>query len=263
MLKWMLSLAAVAALTLSCSKSEPKILVLYYSQSSNTRTLAKEFQKQLGADIEEIVAVEPYTGSMQDIGQRRNADQSRGVLPEIEPLKSDISKYDIIFLGYPIWGGTFADPVKTLISQIDFTGKKVVPFCSFGSGGIDTSSRDLAAALKGATVLPGYGVRAARISAAPGEVAQFLRENGFVEGDFVKLDEFPAAHAVNDAESAIFDAAVGDYPMINAKATEVAMRDIPGGVEYLFSADSQGANPIKVYVTVEDGKAPEFTQVLR
>ena len=77
---------------------------------------------------------------------------------------------------------------------------------------------------------------------------------------------------MNEEESKIFDAAVGDYPMIKAKATTVASRPIPKGTEYLFTAANipqEGApanaptGDIKVYVTVLDGKAPEFTQVLR
>ena len=76
------------------------------------------------------------------------------------------------------------------------------------------------------------------------------------------MEDFPAAHPVSDEESAIFDAAVGDYPMIQAKASEVASRPVPGGTEYLFTAAST-PNPIKVYVLVEDGKDPVFTQVIR
>ena len=105
-------------------------------------------------------------------------------------------------------------------------------------------------------------MRTARIEAAPAEIDRFLKENGFLSGKYEKRAEFPAPHAVSEEESAIFDAAVGTYPMIRAKASEVAERAVSGGKEYLFSAQERGGT-IKVYVLAEDGKDPVFTQVLR
>ena len=96
-------------------------------------------------------------------------------------------------------------------------------------------------------------------------------DNGFIEDEYTKLPDFSEQHAVSEEESTIFDTAVGDYPLIKAKATTVASRTIPGGTEYFFTAANlprEGAAPdeptgeIKVYVTVLEGQAPEFTQVL-
>ena len=240
----------------------PKALVLYYSQSSTTKAVAREISNRLCADIEAIVPVVPYDGDFQATVERGRKEREEGVLPEIQPLKSDIKSYDIIFLGYPIWFGTYAPPIATLLNSQDFSGKKVVPFCSFGSGGLDSSTKDLKDKLPNVEILPGYGVRAARVDAIPCEIDRFLKENGFIDGEITKLEDFPAAHPVSDEESALFDAAVGNYPMIQAKASEVASRPVPGGTEYLFTAAST-PNPIKVYVLVEDGKDPVFTQVLR
>ena len=104
------------------------------------------------------------------------------------------------------------------------------------------------------------------------ELDQFLKENGFVEGEYTKLEAFGDQHEVSADEAAIFDAAVDGYPMIHAKAQTVAARAIPGGTEYLFTAEDlqrkdkpQAApdQPMQVYVTVADGEAPVFTQVVR
>ena len=105
----------------------------------------------------------------------------------------------------------------------------------------------------------------------PAEVDQFLKANGFLEGDYAKLEDFPEAHAVSEEESAIFDAAVEGYRMIQAKAETVTSRPLPNGTEYLFTALSvpREGTPLssmmemKVYVTVENGEAPVFTQVVR
>ena len=264
-------MALCLALAASCSQKAPKILVLYYSQTGNTKAVAEELQSRLGADIEAIVPVVPYDGDFQATIERSMADREAGVLPEIEPISSDMSAYDIIFLGYPVWFGTYAPPVASLLKAVNLDGKKIVPFCTFGSGGLDSSARDLEAELPGAEILAGYGVRAARMDAVPSELDYFLKANGFIEGEYTKFPEFPEAHAVSEEEAAIFNAAVGDYPMLHASAAEVAPREVPGGTEYLFTAldaPREGApqadpHPIKIYVLALDGQAPVFTQVLR
>lgn len=275
-LKMMLALVAVVLVAVSCgSKKEApqkKVLVLYYSQSANTKAVAQELAAKLDADVEEIEAVQPYDGDFNATIARFQQEREQGIKPEVKPIKADLSQYDTIFLGYPIWFGTIATPMGAFLDGAELSGKKIVPFCTFGSGGLDTSIRDLKEKLPDAEILPGYGVRAARMKAMPAEVDEFLKTGGFIEGEYTKLDDFPEQHVASEEESKVFDAAVGDYPMIKAKATTVASRTIPGGTEYFFTAANlpqEGATPdapvseIKVYVTVLDGQAPEFTQVLR
>jgi flavodoxin len=274
-LKYFAALSTAVLTAVSCGPKKadaPKVLVLYYSQTATTKTVAKEIANRLDADIEEIVPVKPYDGTYEETIARGVEERSQGIHPEIQPLKSDLSAYDVVFLGYPIWFGTFAPPVGTFLEQADLSGKKVVPFCTFGSGGLVSSVRDLKEKQPDAEVLPGYGVRQARIDAVPGEIDRFLKANGFLEGEYTPLEEFPKAHEATEEEAAVFDAAVGDYPMIHAKAKAVSSRSIPGGVEYLFTAvdipreDAPGMMPereLKVYVTVEEGKEPVFTQVVR
>ena len=271
-----LLVVAVLLVAVACGqKKAPKVLVLYYSQTGTTQTVAEALQSRLGADIEAILPVEAYDGSYQETLSRGMQELNGKTFPKLQPLKSDVRAYDIIFLGFPVWFGTYANPIATLLDEVDFSGKKVVPFCTFGSGGLDACEKNIKAKIPGAEVLPGYGVRAARISAVPDEVDRFLKAGGFIAGEAVKLEEFPEAHPVSDEESAIFDTAVGDYPMIHAKATAVASRSIPGGTEYLFTAADlprEGAPGMpappagagfQVYVTALDGQAPEFTQVVR
>ena len=271
----MMVFAAVIVAAVSCNakKETPKkVLVLYYSQTSNTKTVAQEMATKLGADMEEIVPVKPYDGDFQATIARCSQEREQGIVPEIQPVKADIAKYDIIFIGYPIWFGTYAPPVAAFLNKADLSGKKIVPFCTFGSGGLDSSVKELAAKQPKAEILPGYGVRAARMAAVPKEVDQFLKAGGFIKGEYTKLEAFPEQHPVSNEESAIFDQAVGDYPMIHAKAKTVASRNIPGGTEYLFFAADQprpgapqmpSAGEMKVYVTVLKGEAPVFTQVVR
>ena len=274
-MKKLFILAAAALLAVACSQSKgPKMLVLYYSQTQTTQQVAEAIANSLGADIEAIECVVPYDGDFNATIARSQQERAEGKVPEIKPLSVNVADYDVIFLGYPIWFGTYAPPVAGLLATVDLSGKKIVPFCTFGSGGLDSSVNDLKANLPDAEILPGYGVRQARIDAAPAEVDYFLKANGFLAGDFTPLADFSEAKPVTEEEAAIFDAAVGSYPMLSAKAAEVASRAIPGGTEYLFTAQDTPRGPmpvaedaparfIKVYVLAEDGKEPVFTQVLR
>ena len=273
-LKFLFVLAVAIIVVIACKpkKEAPKMLVLYYSQTSNTKTVAQEIATRLNADIEEVALVEPYDTAFQATIDRCKADREKGILPEIKPLKSNVADYDVVFIGYPIWFGTYAPPIASLLEKIDLSDKKVVPFCTFGSGGLESSMKDLAEKQPNAEILPGYGVRAARIDAVPKEVEQFLTVGGFIEGAFVLPEDFPEQHPVNADEIAIFDAAVDGYQMLNAKATTVASRAIPEGTEYLFTAmdeprekkaDMPPASEIKVYVTVEKDAKPVFTKVVR
>ena len=287
----MLAALAVMIVT-SCSqksqKSEKasKMLVLYYSQTSNTKVLAQEIAKRLNADIEEITLVEPYDTAFQATIDRCKADREKGILPEIKPLKSNVADYEWIFIGYPIWFGTYAPPIASLLEKVDMSGKWVVPFCTFGSGGLESSMKDLTEKQPNAKVLPGYGVRAARMDAMPKEVERFLKlyesvmtkpdpnnvaVNKPTDSPFLPAD-FPEHHPVSADEAAIFDAAVNGYPMLNAKAKTVASRTALDGIEYEFIAmdmprekkpDMPPASEIKVYVLVEKDKAPVFTRVVR
>ena len=273
-LKLMLGLAAATMAAVSCGSNEKaqKVLVLYYSQTSNTKTVAEEIATRLGADTEEIVAVAPYDGDFQATIGRCMQEREQGIVPEIQPVQADLSQYDVIFLGYPIWFGTYAPPVAAFLNQADLSGKKVVPFCTFGSGGLESSVKDLAAKQPQAEILPGYGVRAARMDAVPQEVDQFLKANGFLEGDYFQPEEFPEQQPVSEEEAAIFDAAVGDYPMIHAQAKTVATRSLQNGTEYLFTAADlpreenakmPPAGEMQIYVIVVEGEAPVFTRVIR
>jgi flavodoxin len=283
-LKMMLVLATVTLAAVSCgpkkeAKNEEttkeetlKVLVLYYTQTSNTKAVAQEIATRLGADMEEIVAVNPYDGDFQATIERCMKEREEGTVTEIQPLTVDIANYDVIFIGYPVWFGTFASPVATFLDQTDLSGKKIVPFCTFGSGGLDSSVKNMVAKQPKAEILLGYGVRAARLEAMPNEIDQFLKANGFIEGEYVQLEAFPEQHEVSEEEAAIFDAAVNGYPMLHAQAKAVASRALPNGVEYLFTAvdlpregrdDMPPAGELQVYVTVVEGEAPVFTQVVR
>ena len=263
---FLLSIAMMSFVTMSFAQ---KKLVLYYSETGSTKAVAEELQKQLQADIEAIEPVKPYSGNFQETMQRGQREMQSGETPELKALKAKLSDYDVIFLGYPIWFGTYAVPIATLVKENDFAGKTLVPFCTFGSGGLNTSSDALKKALPKAKIQQGYGVRTARVAAAAKELDRFLKENGYKKGTVAPLPAYSAQQPVTEQDKAIFDAACSSYQFPLGTPQTVGKRTTDDSTDYMFTVKSRGFDGTEststIYVTVgkEEGAKPEFTQVVR
>lgn len=264
--KTILSLAMLASMA---TANAQKVLVLCYSETGTTKSVAEELQKQLNADMVSVETVEPYTGIFQETIQRGQREMQSGQMPALKPLQKKIADYDIIFLGYPIWFGTYANPIATLVKENDFAGKTIVPFCTFGSGGLNTSTEALVKALPKASVRKGYGVRTARVKAAAKELDRFLKENGYKEGSVEPLPDYSPQLPVTEAEKALFDAACSRYQFPLGTPQTAGHRTTPDGTDYKFTVKSRGMDGKEassiIYVTVgnAEGAKPEFTEVVR
>ena len=129
-----------------------KVLVAYFSWSGNTKSIAEKIQTQTGADIFEITPVTPYPSDYNETAYGIAKEQKeKGIHPPIN--NTDISSYDIIFVGTPAWWYTMAPPVMTFLAENNFEGKTVVPFVTHGGGGGYTIDKDMAELAKGAKVL--------------------------------------------------------------------------------------------------------------
>jgi flavodoxin len=268
-MKKIMTALAVAATLSACTSQQPKMLVLYYSQEGTTQKVAEQIAAELGADIERFDVEEPYTGNFQETIERCLKEREEGISPKVKPIASDISKYDIIFLGYPIWFGTYAPPVAALLKDINLDGKVVVPFCTFGSGGLYSSTADLQQAIPGAEVRDGFGIRSARIDKLQPELERFLVIGGYKEGEVESYPDYSEQMPVTEEQVAIFDAACSDYQFPLGTPISVGTRETSSSVDYLFTVESMGrdGNPAqsKIYVTVPKSAdaRPEFTIVVR
>ena len=127
-----------------------KTLVVYYSASGNTATVAGYIADALGADTFELVPQEPY--SSDDLnwtvnGSRVNREHDDESLRDIALVADSVDnwdEYDTVFIGYPIWWAIAAWPVNNFVKNNDFTGKTVIPFCTSSSSGLGQSGELLA-----------------------------------------------------------------------------------------------------------------------
>ena len=131
-------------------------LVIYFSGTGNTRRVAQAGAEALGADIYEITPVQPYTSAdlnYYDSNSRVIAEHNDPVLrPEIAGALPDLTEYDNIFLGYPLWWREAPNIVWNLVEQLDFTDKTVIPFCTSTSDGIRQSENTLKTLAKGSNI---------------------------------------------------------------------------------------------------------------
>lgn len=122
-----------------------KTLVVYYSASGRTRTVAETIAETAGADMFEIVPDEPYTSEDLDWtndDSRVSREHDNESLRDVELVKvtpDNWDSYDTILIGYPIWWGIAAWPVDNFVKGNDFSGKTVIPFCTSSSSGLGQS----------------------------------------------------------------------------------------------------------------------------
>ena len=134
------------------ASSSGKVLVAYYSAQGHTRRVAEAVADELGADIFEIVPEEVYTDD--DLNwsdsssrvSREHDDESLRDVPLASTTPDDWADYDTVLLGYPIWWGGAAWPTNHFATDNDFTGKKVIPFCTSASSDLGQSATLLAQA---------------------------------------------------------------------------------------------------------------------
>lgn len=127
------------------SKNGSKILVVYYSAQSHTKSVAEKIAKNLNADTFEIVPEEVYsdddldwTNNNSRVSKEHNDESLRDV--KLKNTKVDNwEDYDTVLIGYPIWWGIAAWPVDTFVKANNFDGKKVIPFCTSASSGLGQS----------------------------------------------------------------------------------------------------------------------------
>lgn len=123
------------------TEDNAKSVVLYFSATGTTKQVAEYIKEETNSNIIEIIPKEKYTENDLNYNTecRANREQNdSNSRPEIEN-DIDVSNYDVIYLGYPIWWGDVPKIILTLLEKKDFSGKTVIPFCTSGGSSITKS----------------------------------------------------------------------------------------------------------------------------
>lgn len=123
------------------------ILVAYFSATGTTKGVAETLADTMSADLFEIVPTDIYTDddlNYNDNNSRSTIEQNdKSARPEISNTIDDLSKYDTVFIGYPIWWYEEPRIMDTFVESYDFTDITVIPFCTSGGSGIGQSGNNL------------------------------------------------------------------------------------------------------------------------
>ena len=150
------------------------VLVAYFSWSGNTRKIANQINKLVGGDIFEIQAVKEYPASYHDVLERAKQEIRSGAKPELQNRVLTPDIYETLFIGYPNWWSTFPAPVLTFLSEYDFKGKTIIPFCTHGGGGTGRSFNDISRQCPKANVLNGFSINGYAVNENNSELVEWL-----------------------------------------------------------------------------------------
>ena len=159
----------VTAIFTSSFAAEAKSLVVVFSRTDenynvgyltkgNTMILAEMIASKTGSDLFEIKPEKKYPADYDtciDVAKKELNAKARPAILE----DKDVSEYDTVYFGYPIWWGDLPMCFYTFIEGHDWNGKKIIPFCTHEGSGLAGTERKLKSALKGAEVMKGLAVR--------------------------------------------------------------------------------------------------------
>ena len=139
---------AEQTVTTESSEEDGGTLVVYFSVTGNTKSVAEKIASVTGADIYEIKAALEYTDediNYNDSDSRTSKEQNdSSARPEIGSEEISLDGYSTIYIGYPIWWGEEPRIMDTFVESYNFDGITVIPFCTSGSSGIGRSGQNLA-----------------------------------------------------------------------------------------------------------------------
>ena len=173
-------------------QSGKKCLIAYYSRKGsnyvggniinlaigNTEVIAKKIKGFTGGDLFEIDTVIPYPADYTETTEVAKFELRKNARPELTNTVKNMDDYDVIYLGYPNWWGTFPMAVFTFLESYDFSGKTIVPFCTHEGSGIGRSERDIKNLCPEANVLPGIAIRGGSVAGADNIVQSWLKKQG-------------------------------------------------------------------------------------
>lgn len=140
-----------------------KKLVAYFSASGVTAALAKNLAAAIGADLFEIEPEVKYTKADLDWTNKKSRSSvemnDKLSRPAVAKKLGNMSEYDEVFVGFPIWWYIAPTIVNTFLEGYDLAGKTIIPFATSGGSGMGETNEYLANSCKGAKLVEGMVFR--------------------------------------------------------------------------------------------------------
>ena len=136
-----------------------KAIVIYYSKSGKTEAIAKKIQKDLDCDILKIEPAKEYGGFISAVLRARKEKKKRLEVP-VKTEVPDLSAYDTVFLGYPIWMSTTPGFLRDFLKKCNFKDKMMILFCTSKKTSILKSIYDVKESCPGSLIKEGLAFSA-------------------------------------------------------------------------------------------------------
>ena len=145
----------------------------------NTKIVADYISEMTGADQFEIVCEKDYDMPYMKLIEVAKQEANNNEYPAYKGSVGDLSQYDTIFIGGPIWWGTYPRVMFTFFRDNDLSGKTIVPFVTHEGSGLASTVSDLKGAYPKATVVQGFAIAGHDVRSGRNRVEKWLKEMGY------------------------------------------------------------------------------------
>lgn len=156
-----------------------KVLIVYYSWSGNTKTVANFIHNAVGGDIIELEPKKAYTENMNELSSIALKEKNNNTRPELKTKIDNIENYDTIFLGYPNWWSDMPMLMYTFLDEYDLSGKTIAPFVTHGESGLSGTPDKIQKEEPNSKVTEGLAVQHDNIKNSEPAIKQWLSKIGF------------------------------------------------------------------------------------
>lgn len=155
------------------------VLIVYFSQTGNTETVANIIHDNVGGDIVKLETTEAYPSDYDELVDYAQQEQQEDARPELSTVIENIEQYDTIFLGYPNWWGDMPMAIYTFLDTYDLSGKTIAPFITHGGSGLSGTPENIQEEELNATVTEGLTIDGDEASDSSEDVVEWLNSLGF------------------------------------------------------------------------------------
>ncbi len=237
------------------STEENNILIVYFSRWGNTEYpdgvdattsasivadgenygtteyVARMIQENVGGDLHLIQTQEPYPTDFDELRDLNHSEMAEGYLPALVESSLDISRYETVFIGYPVWATEVPQAVLSFLNEYDLSGKTVIPFCTHDGYGAGSSYNTIQEASHAAESLDGLAIEAKDVPSAGDTVAAWLESIGITGETAITI-------TIGDTvlDGVIYDTALAqeikEYFPLTISMSGFGGREYYGGVDF-------------------------------
>ncbi len=219
------------------------VVVDQAQQYGTTEYIARMIQRKAGGDLHRIETKETYPTDFDEVVDQNHDEMNNGILPELKHSSLDISKYDTVFIGYPVWATDAPQAVLSFLKAYDLSGKKVIPFCTHDGYGAGSSYRTIKNECPQADVLEGIAIEAKNVSNAEKSITDWLASIQIqkTETSGTAIQILAGSHVL---DGVIYDTALAKefkerFP-ITVSMGRYGGREYYGGIDFTPSAGGNG-----------------------